>query len=416
MASINTNYGALVALQSLNATTKQLQDVQNQVNTGLKVSSAKDNGAVFAIAEGQRARVSALGAVQDGIDRASSTIDTALSAGQAIGDILKQLKEQAVAAQATDLSQDQRDALQANFAALRNQIDQIANAATFNGSNLVNGTNLTGGSNAFSVLTSDISASSSSAYSTSSAAIGGGDLYSASQDLATATGLTFAGGEAVNFSITTSGVTTSYNVAVAGTDTIQDFLDAVNSGTNGQVQASYDDTTGKITYNSSAAFKATYVDSTGAGKDDTGLFDGTTGTGGTTFTTGGGGAGSNSLAISGYDFRLGQSGQALSTVTSSLDISSATGAGAASSAIDTAITALNTNLATLGAQSKALDTQKTFLGQLSDTITAGIGNLVDADMAKESAQLQALQVKQQLGAQALSIANQAPSIVLSFFK
>ena len=77
---------------------------------------------------------------------------------------------------------------------------------------------------------------------------------------------------------------------------------------------------------------------------------------------------------------------------------------------------LNKNQATLGAQSKALDTQKTFLGQLSDSITNGIGNLVDADLAKESAKLQALQVKQQLGAQALSIANQAPSIVLSFFK
>ncbi|MBS0384207.1 MAG: flagellin, partial [Proteobacteria bacterium] len=155
MASVNTNYSALVALQSLNATQKQLADVQNHINTGLKVSSAKDNGAVFAIAEGQRARVSSLGAVQDGIDRATSTIDVALSAGQAIGDILKQLKSQAVAAEATDLNQDQRDALQANFAALRSQIDQIANAATFNGANLVNGSNLTGTANAFSVLTSD---------------------------------------------------------------------------------------------------------------------------------------------------------------------------------------------------------------------------------------------------------------------
>src|ERR1700742_233800 len=155
MASVNTNYGALVALQSLNQTTKQLNDVQNQITTGLKVSSAKDNGAVFAIAEGQRARVSSLSAVSDGIDRASSTIDVALSAGSAIGDILKQLKSQAVAAEATDLNQDQRDALQTNFDALRSQIDQIANASTFNGANLVNGTNLTGTANQFSVLTSD---------------------------------------------------------------------------------------------------------------------------------------------------------------------------------------------------------------------------------------------------------------------
>ena len=60
MTSVNTNYGALVALQSLNQTTRELGEVQNRVNTGLKVASAKDNGAVFAIAEGQRARVASL--------------------------------------------------------------------------------------------------------------------------------------------------------------------------------------------------------------------------------------------------------------------------------------------------------------------------------------------------------------------
>ena len=63
MTSVNTNYGALVALQSLNQTTRELAEVQNRVNTGLKVASAKDNGAVFAIAEGQRARLASLGAV-----------------------------------------------------------------------------------------------------------------------------------------------------------------------------------------------------------------------------------------------------------------------------------------------------------------------------------------------------------------
>ncbi|MEZ5959397.1 MAG: hypothetical protein R3C30_03080 [Hyphomonadaceae bacterium] len=82
MTSVNTNYGALVALQSLNQTTMELAQVQNRVNTGLKVASAKDNGAVFAIAEGQRARVASLGAVMDGIDRAASVIDVGLSAAR----------------------------------------------------------------------------------------------------------------------------------------------------------------------------------------------------------------------------------------------------------------------------------------------------------------------------------------------
>ncbi len=412
MTSVNTNYSALVALQSLNRTSNELTQVQNRVNTGLKVASAKDNGAVFAIAEGQRARVSSLGAVNDGIDRAASVIDVGLSAGEAVGDILKQLKEKSVAAQANDLSQDQRDALQADFDALRDQIDQIVNAATFNGSNLVNGSNLT--SNAFTVLTSDIGGSSG-AYDLDGAALG--SLYAASEDLATATGLTIGANDVISFSITSGNETTTFTVDVDATDTIQQFVDSVSSASGGRVWASYDDTTGRITYNSQEDFTVTYEDGAGAGVDDDGLLDGTDGTGGTSFNVvTAPGSGSNELTVTGFDFRLGISGQALAGLTSALDISTATGAETASNAIDTALTNLNRDLATLGAQSKALTVQQSFLSKLSVSIEAGIGNLVDADLAKESARLQALQVKQQLGAQALSIANQAPSIVLSFFR
>jgi flagellin len=83
--------------------------------------------------------------------------------------------------------------------------------------------------------------------------------------------------------------------------------------------------------------------------------------------------------------------------------------------IDTALGTLNSALATFGAQSKALDAQKIFLSKLADTVEKGIGQLVDADLGRESARLQALQVKQQLGTQAVSIANQAPQFILSLF-
>ncbi|MFO1016458.1 MAG: flagellin [Hyphomonadaceae bacterium] len=418
MTSVNTNYGALVALQSLNQTTKDLSEVQQRVNTGLKVSSAKDNGAVFAIAEGQRARVASLGAVMDGIDRATSVIDVGLSAGEAIGDILKQMKEKSVAAQATDLSTDQRAALQADFNALRNQVDQIANAATFNGSNLVNGANLTGGAAPFTVMTTDGAGGGAGRYTLNGIAFndGSGNEFSSSAQLDDATGLTIGANDALEFSITNGNETTTFTIDVEATDTIQTFVDRVGTASNGRVTASYDDQTGVISYSANEDFTVTFTDGTAAA-DDTGLLDGTNGTGGTSMTqVVAPGSGSNELTVSGFDFRLGAAGQALATVTSSLDISTAAGGEAASAAIDTAITALNRDLATMGAQSKALDVQQSFLGKLSDSIEAGIGNLVDADLAKESARLQALQVKQQLGAQALSIANSAPSIVLSFFR
>ena len=78
--------------------------------------------------------------------------------------------------------------------------------------------------------------------------------------------------------------------------------------------------------------------------------------------------------------------------------------------------AMNTKLSELGAGSRKIDNQAAFTSKLSDAIEGGIGNLVDADLAKESARLQALQVKQQLGVQALGIANQAPQTITSLFR
>jgi flagellin len=77
---------------------------------------------------------------------------------------------------------------------------------------------------------------------------------------------------------------------------------------------------------------------------------------------------------------------------------------------------VKTSLSDLGAASRQIDGQLTFNSNLTDVVTSGIGNLVDADLAKESASLQALQVQQQLGVQALSIANQAPQTLLSLFQ
>ena len=85
-------------------------------------------------------------------------------------------------------------------------------------------------------------------------------------------------------------------------------------------------------------------------------------------------------------------------------------------AVETALATANSRLAELGAQSKQIEKHTQFVTKLMDSLEVGVGNLVDADMARESARLQALQVQQQLGAQALSIANQAPQIILSLFK
>src|SRR4051812_41056459 len=97
--SVHTNSSALVALQNLNKTNQDLQAAQDRISTGLSIATAKDNASVWAIAQGQRADVGALGAVQSSLNRASSISDVASTAGESISDLLNQIKEKVVAAQ-----------------------------------------------------------------------------------------------------------------------------------------------------------------------------------------------------------------------------------------------------------------------------------------------------------------------------
>jgi len=272
--SVNTNVGAQVALQNLNATNASLATVQNRINTGKSVATAKDNGAIWAIAQGQRADIGALSAVKQSLDRGIAAVDVALAAGETVSDLLLQLKEKALAATDASLKTSARAALNEDFKALRDQIATVTGNAEFNGVNL-----LKTGATGFQAL-ANVTGSSSLTVGAEVLALGGA------------------------------------NVTVATTQSIDTLTKATT---------------------------------------------------------------------------------ALTAVTASIDKVSA-------------------SLARLGTKSKALSTHLTFVGKLSDALEAGVGNLVDADLAKESAKLQALQTKQQLGVQALGIANQTPQLVLSLFR
>jgi flagellin len=397
MLSVNTNYSAMIALQNLNLTNSDLEAVQNRINTGFKVGSARDNGAVFAIAEGQRTRVASLAAVNDGIDRASSALDVATSAGESIGKILKEMKAKAVAAQAADLSTEQRAALQADFDSLRAQVDQIANSATFNGLNLV----AAGGAN-LSVIMSDIASATTGRQVTSTAIAGivpGLSAYVVGNG-----GVVAADDTTFNLNGVAIGT-----VDVTATMTIQQYLDAVSTQTGGRVTANYNQTTGQFTYTSAEAVAVTNeltLTTPGTVRSWLGHGVAAAATVGASVTT----------TITNRDFTVGGAG-ALTTISTAANLLATTGSALTTVGnIDTALTTLNLQLAQMGSQAKALDVQRNFLVGLSDTVEKGIGNLVDADLAKESARLQSLQIKQQLGAQALSIANQSPQVILSLFR
>jgi len=278
MNSVNTNVGAMVALQNLNATQSDLATTQSRINTGLKVASAKDDGSIWAIAQNQRATSQSLNAVKDSLQRGSSTVDVALAAGESISDLLLQMKSKALAASDTTLDTNSRIALNDDFKSLRDQIQKAVDNAEFNGANMIKST----GTTVMALANAD---------GTQLITVGAQDLSLGGATLGGASGITAT--------------------ASIGTQTM------------------------------AAAMIAT---------------------------------------------------------------------------VNSAIVNVSSALSKLGTGSKSIQSHLTFVGKLQDTLDAGVGNLVDADLAKESAKLQALQTKQQLGVQALSIANQSTSPLMSLFR
>lgn len=272
--SVNTNVGAMAALQSLNQTNKGLSQVQSRINTGLNVASTKDDSASFTIAQTLRGDVGGLSAVNSSLGRAKSTVDVAVAGSEQISDILNQMKAKAIQASDEGIDADSRTAIDADYTALKEQITTIIASSEFNGTNLL-------------------------------------------KDDATATGAVSA--------LQSLDTTSVLTVANQTFDT--DVTAALATGLGTKANA------------------------------DTALTE-----------------------------------------------------------IDTVAATVTATLSALGSASRKIEGQLEFNSKLSDVIESGIGNLVDADLAKESAKLQALQVKQQLGVQALSIANQAPQTITSLFR
>ena len=269
--SINTNVGAMVALRSLNTVSSDLAKAQDRISTGLKVIGAKDNASSFAIAQGIRAEIKAIFAVQQGLANGRGVSNVALAGATAISNLLIDMKQKVIEGLNPGNSSEQQAILNSDFAELVDQVLNFIQNAEYNGRNL-----LQSGSNNLNVI-SDTA---------------GGTLTVRVQDLE-------------------------------------------------------------------------------------------------------------------------------GTVYSQLNIQNLTNVSAASAALTQITAVINTvsvALGQLGSDAHSLEFQDSFLVSILDATEEGLGSIVDADLAKESAKLQALQVKQQLAVQSLSIANAAPQILLGLFQ
>lgn len=136
MSSLLTNASAITALQNLATTQKSLQTTQNQIATGLRVSSASDNAAYWSIATTMSSDNEALGAVKDALGESASMIDVASAALKSTLDVMNKIKTDLVSAKqpGADLAKIQTD-----VASLQKQLGSIVKSAAFNGQNWLDG-------------------------------------------------------------------------------------------------------------------------------------------------------------------------------------------------------------------------------------------------------------------------------------
>ena len=279
--SVNTNQGAMIALQSLNMTNSQLAVTQRQISTGYRVASASDDGAAFAIAQGIRSTVGALTSANQQLGNAQGLLQVTDKGLTNVSNAMASMRNVLVKLSDGNVQGNDRTNYEKQYSSMLQNMSTFIQDASYNGKTLIGDT--TGSSGTFG------------------------------------------------------------RVAVARNETGGSYGIATFSGS-----AMY----GSIAFTSTQLNGATTVAAL--------------------------------ITASGTFLNQQNSvGQALNTVGSSINY---------------------------------VNNQVTYNNNKIDALNSGLGSLVDADLAKESAQLTALQIRQQLGTQALSMANSAPQSLLSLFK
>lgn len=402
MSSILTNSSAMVALETLRGINKNLGMVQSEISTGKSISNARDNAAIWAISTVMSTDVESFDQISNSLNLGSATVGVARSASEQVTGLLQDMKSLIVSAQEENVD---RSKIQTDVAELVTQIGSIVGAAQFNGQNLLDSTG------SISILSSLDRASdgsvTASSISVAKVNLGTGSEVVAATALVAADGAAAtAGGAAIAAAGGTQTVALSEGVVEAGTtatitvDGTAFTYTSVEGDTNNDVatglKAAYDaapsnaDITIAITAATDplvddAVLTLTNAHATVAGTLAAGSLKG----------------GVEAGAL-----------EALSTMDVSTDVGAAAALGNIEGLLQSAIDAS----AAFGSKQTRIDNQVEFISSLTDSLKIGIGALTDANLEEASARLQSLQVQQQLGVQALSIANSGPQQLLALFR
>ncbi|WP_299501257.1 flagellin [uncultured Roseobacter sp.] len=418
MSSILTNNSAMVALQTLKSINMNLGKVQSEISTGKTVESAKDNAAVWAISKVMTSDVSGFEAISDSLALGQSTVGVALNAAESITDLLTEIKGKVVNSQEDNVD---RAKIQTDIEALTNQISSIAGAAQFNGLNLLSNSSYDAESGTSSILSS---------LDRSATGVTSSNIDVVKQDLSTTAGVFSAAGTGTAANAMTANTVAvgapaaaAYTVLAAdATAGVMFSIDSLEGDALDEaivVSVNDGDTVADI---QDRLITALNFAADSLGKEITFSADATTAGQINASNDKAAGGAANAIVAADMQKLTGATDDGNTTIggklslLNSFDVTTEDGAEAALGAIEGLIQTSIDSAAVLGSTGKRIETQADFVGKLTDRLTSGIGALVDADMEAASAKLQALQTQQQLGVQALSIANQAPQTILSLFR
>ncbi|WP_417720953.1 flagellin [Salipiger sp.] len=432
MSSILTNEGANIALQTLRSINAGIETAKVEIATGKRVSGANDNAAVWAISKTMEADVQGYKRVSDSLALGSSTINVAREAAETITDLLTDIKGKIVAAQGENVD---RAKIQSSIGALRDQIGAVVEMAQFNGMNLLKNTDTTAGSGSEAVL--GFLQRDSSGVTGVDILVGKNDLSTATSAVA-ATGGTFTAGAAAatlnatqSATIDTSGITVAagmaFSLSLYGTDADDSsFVQADMRTSAGASETQTEMAASELAYVARdgdtmadvAAALSRKWDSYATRNDIDGSLLSISAAGSNIAVSSEVTTGADVIAVN-LNTLSASAGSTIGgglEMLADLDVSTQSGANDALTRIEGLLDVSIKATAEFGSDQNRLETQSNFNDKLSDSMKAGIGQLVDADMEEVSARLQALQVQQQLAIQALSIANSSPQSLLALFR
>ena len=440
-SSLMTNTSAMTALQTLQMTNQQLDQTQNEISTGYKVANASDNAAYWSIATTMRSDNNSLSTVNDSLGLGSATVNTAYTAMTSVKDTLDKIKSDLVTATQPGVDKSK---IQADISQQLQQLKTYSDSASFSGNNWLSvNSSDTVGYNATQSVVSSFNRSANGGISLGTINVDitkvslfdantttGAGLLQKGQALTAATAGNVA--NATNSS-TTAAATVNLGTFAAFTldgDNTMQFQLAVNGGSaqtvtinKATVDAALNSTDGKVATDADmekvvvAALKNAGIDAVDHTGTPTASQVKVDGSGANlSITTGlvGATGAPASLTISGAT--TSNNGNFYNVMDIDITNATATDLNNYLGAVDAMFQKVTSAASDLGSVQSRISSQQTFVKALMNSIDSGVGSLVDADMNEASTRLKALQTQQQLGIQALSIANSNSQSILSLFR